>query len=777
MKKLFNMLALMLPMLLVSGSLLAQDCQALFFPEVNPQNPLQVQFTDWSEAGGDIASWAWDFGDGATSADQNPSHTYSEPGTYTVSLSIASSTGCQSTMEVVLPLDTTGCNCPTVYDPVCVAGPGGEIYHFPNECEANCAGFTEDDFVDCAPDTTMNCQAAMTYQVDGLTVSFTDFSFASTAIESWTWDFGDGQTGSGANPTHEYDTPGNYEVSLTITTAGGCSSTTDANLTLVDCNCSTEYDPVCVQDTGFCGNGYIEFPNECMALCAGFTAADFVDCDGDTTEYCEAFFGYENDLNNDLTVHFIDYSFTMSNEVTWTWDFGDGTGSNEQNPTHTYDSTGVYNVTLTISTPNCSGSFSLEVWLDSWTSPCNCTDEYNPVCVEIDSGVVLPFWNACYATCEGFTNFVDCDLPTPNDCEAFFGYYQDFMDNDLTVNFEDYSYSTGTITSWAWDFGDGSNSTDQNPEHTFAEAGQYPVTLTITSDSCTNSVTIDVFVGDFTFPDCQAFFWPFPADSANDLTFQFLDLSLGNPTAWAWDFGDGTTSTEQNPTHTFANDGTYTVSLSITSDSCQSTYDLVMNSDDYMMVSTPNPVSGLQALFTPVMDDVTNSVYFKNQSTSATPITQITYDFGDGNKAEAANIQHLFLEKKAYNVTMQVTNSLGEVSNFMGTIDLATKQFTGSTSGTSIVLGNQELADTRFDLQLAPNPVSSQLDITYEATVAGKYNMSIESVTGKTLYTQTNLGVKGQNKVSVNVQDFPQGVYLLKLQVANSVQTYKFVKE
>lgn len=133
-----------------------------------------------------------------------------------------------------------------------------------------------------------------------------------------------------------------------------------------------------------------------------------------------------------------------------------------------------------------------------------------------------------------------------------------------TANFTD--MTTGSPVSWLWDFGDGSaTSSTQNPSHTFTNGGRYTVKLTATDATGFQSVYYSPVVAT-TDPDPPAD--PLEAnftiadDNGNaPHTTSFTDTSTGTPTGWFWFFGDGTTSAEQNPTHTFDNPGVYTVRL------------------------------------------------------------------------------------------------------------------------------------------------------------------------------------------------------------------------
>ncbi|GAA1253579.1 PKD domain-containing protein [Arthrobacter pascens] len=133
----------------------------------------------------------------------------------------------------------------------------------------------------------------------------------------------------------------------------------------------------------------------------------------------------------------------------------------------------------------------------------------------------------------------------------------------LTVNFTD--TSTGSPTSWAWDFGDGGTATTQNPSHTYSTAGTYTARLTATNAAGSTSSTRTITVNPPGGPAAPvASFTAAPTSGTVPLTVNFTDTSTGSPTSWAWDFGNGATSTTQNPSHTYATAGTYTARLTAT---------------------------------------------------------------------------------------------------------------------------------------------------------------------------------------------------------------------
>jgi len=130
----------------------------------------------------------------------------------------------------------------------------------------------------------------------------------------------------------------------------------------------------------------------------------------------------------------------------------------------------------------------------------------------------------------------------------------------VPVQFSD--QTTGTVDSWEWDFGDGGTSTEQNPIHTFTQLGSIPVTLRVAGSGWSLATTENVEVWD-AVPPAPGFSYS-PTSPATGQTVYFFDTSTGYATSWAWDFSDGGTSTEQNPTHVFAAGGLYTVTLTAT---------------------------------------------------------------------------------------------------------------------------------------------------------------------------------------------------------------------
>ncbi len=298
-----------------------------------------------------------------------------------------------------------------------------------------------------------------------------------------------------------------------------------------------------------------------------------------------------------LTVNFTDLS--TGDISTWSWTFGDGGTSGQQNPSHQYTSAGTYTVSLTVTGPGGSDSETKTGYITVLAAP--------------------------------VANF--SGSPTSGEVP-------------LTVNFTD--LSSGSPSSWNWDFGDTHSSTQQNPSHTYTEAGTFTVTLTATN-SCGSDAEVKTNYITVTCTPPVADFSGSPTSGDAPLTVNFTDLSTG-ATSWLWDFGDTQTSTAQNPSHTYTSVGTYTVTLTATN-SCGSDAEVKTN---YITVTCTPPVANFNG--SPTSGDAPLTVDFTDLSTGA---TSWSWDFGDMGTSTAQNPSHTYTDTGTYTVTLTATNSCG----------------------------------------------------------------------------------------------------------------------
>ncbi|MBL4658674.1 MAG: DUF2341 domain-containing protein, partial [Flavobacteriales bacterium] len=290
-------------------------------------------------------------------------------------------------------------------------------------------------------------------------------------------------------------------------------------------------------------------------------------------------------LTSDLTVLFTNSSV---NATSYSWDFGDGFFASVANPTHTYSANGTYNVCLTVT--NYCGSDAL---CDSVT-------------------VVL----------------VGC-IPT---VAAF-----DTATVVLTAVFTDQS---NDATSWTWDFGDGVISTVQNPVHTYVTPGVYNVCLIATNACSTDNTCTSVTIT--TSAPCLPTLANFTSNAIG-LDVVFTDVST-NATVWAWDFGDGNSSTLQNPIYSYSADGTYNACL-VTTNACGS--DTTCMNITVSAGACPTTTASYTVAATGL------SLAFTDASTDP---TGWSWDFGDGFTSTLQNPIHVYSAPGAYLVCLFVTN-------------------------------------------------------------------------------------------------------------------------
>lgn len=463
----------------------------------------KVKFNDMSN--GDVDSWFWSFGDGATSARQHPEYTYPEPGYYLVTLSVRNTV---------------------------------------NQCIDNTVAFIQVG--------EGNCKADFAYiaDVQQLGVNFSDESVGD--IGSWFWTFGDGNYSTESNPEHTYNRSGSYFVGLTVTGEGGlCYDYYAQDVFVGQVNCKSGFEsyadsashrvfftPEVIGQTNYYfwvfGDGKVSTsvnPTNYYPAPGVYTAGLTVfNPDGNCADYtekpivvgaldmdCEADFFYTTDAATQ-TVSFINTS--IGEGLTYVWDFGDGDNSTSMDPVHTYFDPGYYNVCLNILSSN---------------------GFYNVVCKPVQ--VVVTSTSACKA---GFNYVIDSVL--------------------RQVKF--YDASIGSVDNWKWDFGDGTTATGTNPVHTYGQNDYFTVRLEI-SDELANcsDITYQMVNVNMRDGEIRAGFG-YEVDSSllkgKGRPVDFLGIANMKSAKYEWNFGDGqTNNTTNQPTNYYEESGYYTVCLTV----------------------------------------------------------------------------------------------------------------------------------------------------------------------------------------------------------------------
>ena len=316
--------------------------------------------------------------------------------------------------------------------------------------------------------------------------------------------------------------------------------------------------------------------------------------------------------NIPLKVTFSDKS--TGSPTSWKWNFGDGKTSTSRNPAYTYTKAGKYTVSLTVKNAAGTNTKTIKDYITVKTAP------VKPV--------------AAFSA-------------TPTSGKA-----------PLKVQFTD--KSTGSPTSWKWSFGDGKTSTVKNPAHTYTKAGKYTVSLTVKNAAGSSTKTIKNYIVANELKAPVAAFSASPTSGKAPLKVQFTDKSSNNPTSWKWSFGDGTTSTKQNPTHKYSKAGKYTVSLTVKNAKGSN----MATKTGYIKVVS-KPVAAFSA--SPTTGKIPLKVTFTDKSTG-TP-TKWKWSFGDGTTSTKQNPIHKYSKAGKYTVSLTVSNAAGintkKVSNYI----------------------------------------------------------------------------------------------------------------
>ncbi|MDH5544143.1 MAG: PKD domain-containing protein [Gammaproteobacteria bacterium] len=386
-------------------------------------------------------------------------------------------------------------------------------------------------------------------------------------IVIYSWDFGDGSTGSGVTPTHTYISDGVFNVTLTVTDDAGDSATASTTATIglgnqapvanvngpysgmvgdaIAFNSSGSNDPdgsIVSYDWDFGDGSSGTGPNpshtyimagvynvvltvmdDAGAMDSAATSATIAEMPVNQAPVANAGGPYEGFAGDMINFDGSGSTDTDGTIIDYHWDFGDGSTGSGMNTGHIYGGEGVYNVVLTV------------------------TDDAG------DTG------SATTTVSIGVANVP----PTANAGGPYYGTAGVALMLDGSAS----SDSDGTITDYAWDFGDGNTGTGAMPMHTYASDGVYTVSLTVTDDagaSMSASTTANISAGNL--PPVANAGGPYMVKLGEAIAFD-SSASVDNDgsiVSYMWEFGDGNSSADAMPMHTYADAGTYNVVLTVT---------------------------------------------------------------------------------------------------------------------------------------------------------------------------------------------------------------------
>ena len=612
--------------------------------------PVAVNFTNLSTGSGTL-SYQWLFGDGSISNQTNPSHLYTSLGNYTLKLIVTNSIGCTDTLIRPSEINITKIK----------------------------ASFTNADII---------CTQK-------------EFSLTNTSVPaplSNTWNFGDGTTSTANNPVKIYDTPGTYQISL-ISNFSSCADT--AFKTII----------VNAQPT------------------SSFISESSISC------------------TYPFTVNFINQSL---NGIIYHWDFGDNTTSTAANPSHTYTGKGNFNVQLvTTNESGCNDTLTKTSFIKIQKPVVAITSLADSGCVSFikkftsDIQSVNPVKDFLWNFGDGTTSTeispthiynlsgaysVTLIVKNTEGCQdtailnravvaslnpiVKFDATPKFTCANTAVIFSDLTTNGGT--KWLWKFGDGFKSPLQNPYHMYADSGLFTVKLIVWNSGCVDSTSYKNFI----YIDPPIGEYIYNEDCINPYKKVFTDLSIGAD-RWSWNFGDGDTSTLQNPTHTFIKTGTYQVIQTVWNNKTGCNY---VNKKNIVIFDT-------KANFTKSDSIICKggSINF-NSALSSPEVNSFIWNFGDGTVLDTTTnvIKHNYNIAGNYNVTLITTNffgcidTLNKITNI--TVNGPTAKFSSSIPGSclnsSIIFNDSSVSD-------GVNPIQSYLwnygDSTTQMATAGPF--------------------------------------------------------
>lgn len=515
-----------------------------------------------------------------------------------------------------------------------------------------------------------------------LIVSFIDLS-TGTPPRSYFWDFGDGSNSTEKNPLHQYQAAGSYSVTQTVTNEVGESTEFKESYVSVGSvlpleadftsNVTTGTPPLVVQFyDASAGNPcawswvfemspYMVILNDAEEKQAipyygnefsaekdpvvtytrpgNYTVSLTVSRTGETDmitkeEYIQVippppdveFSAWPEEGEAPLEVEFwenLPYGYYYDEFL---WDFGDGTNGTGDWLYHTYEDPGLYNVTLTVNSPYGSGSLTKVQYINV-TQPLPAAD---------------------------FTG-------TPLSGNA-----------PMEVEFTD--MTTGAVTSRLWDFGDGTTAWENTTpviSHAYPLPGVYTVSLTTGNDAGQATTTKEDYIQvNPSGPPPVARFTSLPAIGYTPMTVRFTDRSMGTPIKWQWDFGDGNSSSEQNPHHTYTASGRFRTTLTVYNSGGSSSYSSYLWARPGKIL-TPSPTTTPGPVFPPTREHSPVAVFRMNQTFGSSPMSvQFTdlsfnnpaswlWQFGDDQASTLENPVHTFEESGTYTVRLTVTNDIG----------------------------------------------------------------------------------------------------------------------
>ena len=707
--------------------------------------PLTVYFTNESTSNAETFSWSFPGGDPAASTEENPVVVYSDDGVYQAILITSNGNGNDTLIRMA------------------------------------------------AVEVGLPSQAGFSVVVTGDTAVFANVS---ENADAYHWDFGDGAASTDSDPVHVYTQSGSYEV--TLTAFGVCDTATAVQTVEVVLAPVAGF---IASDTSGCASLTVQFTDQSentptgwfwsfeggdpatstdpdpvvTYLQAGAFGVTLIATNGAGSDtltlsgYVEAAAGPVAGFNTEVDGTVATFTNTSSNALSHFWDFGDGNVSEESDPVHTFAAAGSYEVTL-IATNGCgsdtmvadvavllpptaafsanpeAGCAPLTVSFENlssndaesfgWHFPGGnpaTSDAFEPIVEYAQPGlydvVLIAFSASGGSDTLSLPAAVEV-LPFP---EAGFTYE---VLNGGEVVFEN---TSAHADAYAWDFGDGNESTAAEPVHTYAETGAFTVVLTAEGPCGSDTYSLEVVI-EAVVP--TAAFSATPLGGCVPLTVQFTDETYGNPSQWNWSFPGGSppVSSEQHPVVSYESAGPYTVTLQVANVAGSD----VLEQSEYI-VAADVPEAGFSYEVQP--DGAT--VVFTNHTLGA---DAFHWDFGDGDTSLLHSPTHVFDGGGDYTVVLTATNACGA----------------GEDAEVILISSSLDIGVGEH-LWIYPNPNTGQFSVRITAPLRSNelVQLRLISALGQVWFQEETALLQGELLFSVNRPDLASGLYWLTVQIGD----------
>lgn len=634
----------------------------------------------------------WDFGDGILMTHNWPIHSFSTPGTYNITLNAHTQCGFdQITQQVTVtsaavptyPYFNTSGNQFCVGDAIPfrsnmsyytyhwdfddgnTSSEQNPLYSYStlgfrnvtlqvtNVCGNSNSAYAN---VDIANNVPANAYFGIPNQS---TCPNEPISFNAPAGTSFYWDFGDGNYANTMNTKYVYGDTGTYTAMLIVT--NGCGNS-DTSQKIISINYNPSNSPYIV--AGFTNNNWNK---DTLMICTGEEIA------------------FQSWTHNN-----------GSGSISLLWDFGDGTFSEEKDPVHAFNTSGINLVTV-IATNNCNGSDTVKKWVVA-----------NPYAFPVSNLNAIP-----NLICPGEKVYFFDDgnrmLESGYDYSIWFG------DGDSTMHITAYTDTLIKVVS-----------------HQYNNIGSYIYTFTVTN-ACGNTNTLSDTIVVENNPLNEVFYYTENSTSGNNNGNQdqtgcpgdAVTFMIVGGVSYEWHFGDGNISTENFSLHTYADTGTYNAFV-IATNAC-GRIDTIPTVVSIGNSNTPNPWFNVDEDNDCAGDTI---VFTYSDQSGAASFYSYYWDFRDGITANTMNASHVFTHGGEYNVKLVVINGCGRDSSFrLIRINNPNTEFTASQhiiqeNGT-IIFTNLSQNATSYSWDFGDGATSAVINPTHTYTTQGIYLVSL----------------------------------------------------